>query len=492
MVTVNNNVTATISAAITGTSALTTSGAGTLVLTGNNTSTGTTTIAGNTLQIGNGGTTGSVVGNIVDNGTLVFDRSDNLTYSGNISGTGNLAQTGAGTVTLTGNNTYVGNTNDVGPDGNGRTGTIVHTGTLEVSGGSLTHPNAVVSVGVGTGSNAIFKVTNGATATVSDLWVGGADWGFNDAGNTGTFIIHGGSSVTSEGAVFFGCANGGIGHGIVDGTGTSLTIKGDLSVGLVDNTGVTSTLAITNGAAVLCEHWAYLAANGTAGSVIVDGAGSSLTFLGGVDMANGNASVFTLAITNGGSVTTSGSMYSSPGNITASLGQGSGGLWNRDPKIIGYTAFYYASRMINDEWLSASQRHPLPLFRRCRNRRPRRECSCHELCGSASRQASGPCCSSTRIERMRVPFKSPLKAVAGPDISPARLASSHLAANNTFGAGSDATARADPNLPPVVSFNRRLCTKQCSRSPKLPSPFCAAKSQASRPKSSALGWLGLL
>ena len=32
--------------------------------------------------IGNGGTTGSVAGNIVDNGALIFNRSDALTYAG--------------------------------------------------------------------------------------------------------------------------------------------------------------------------------------------------------------------------------------------------------------------------------------------------------------------------------------------------------------------------------------------------------------------------
>jgi autotransporter-associated beta strand protein len=47
-------------------------GTGTLTPTGTNTYTRGTTIGDGTLQIGNGGTTGSIVGNVTNNGTLVF------------------------------------------------------------------------------------------------------------------------------------------------------------------------------------------------------------------------------------------------------------------------------------------------------------------------------------------------------------------------------------------------------------------------------------
>ena len=63
-----------------------------------------------TLQIGNGGTTGSITGNVVDNGTLAFDRSDAVTFGGVISGTGNVVQRGTGTLTVTAANTYTGTT----------------------------------------------------------------------------------------------------------------------------------------------------------------------------------------------------------------------------------------------------------------------------------------------------------------------------------------------------------------------------------------------
>ncbi len=85
-------------------------GTGTLTLSGDNTYTGATTISAGVLQLGAGGATGSIVGNVTDNATLAFDRSDSATFGGVISGAGIVDQIGGGTTILTGVNTYTGGT----------------------------------------------------------------------------------------------------------------------------------------------------------------------------------------------------------------------------------------------------------------------------------------------------------------------------------------------------------------------------------------------
>src|SRR5215472_9445226 len=105
-------------------------GAGTLVLTAPNTYSGPTTISAGTLVLGNGG---SILGNVVDNGTFAVNRSDAYTFSGAISGSGSFVQMGTGTTTLSDNSTYTGPT-------------TVSAGTLVVNGSIA---NSAVTVGAG-------------------------------------------------------------------------------------------------------------------------------------------------------------------------------------------------------------------------------------------------------------------------------------------------------------------------------------------------------
>jgi len=89
-----------IAPVMTGAGSLTKEGLGTLTLTGANSYGGGTTIAAGTLQLGNGGTSGSILGNVANSGVLAFNRSDAVTFGGTISGTGGVWQVGTGQTTL--------------------------------------------------------------------------------------------------------------------------------------------------------------------------------------------------------------------------------------------------------------------------------------------------------------------------------------------------------------------------------------------------------
>ena len=89
---------------------LTKAGEGTAIFTADNTYTGGTTISAGTLQLGNGGLTGTIAGDVVNNARLAFNRSDTVLFEGAISGSGSVEQRGTGTTTLSGANTYSGGT----------------------------------------------------------------------------------------------------------------------------------------------------------------------------------------------------------------------------------------------------------------------------------------------------------------------------------------------------------------------------------------------
>ncbi len=108
---------------ISGAGTLTQAGSGTLTITGDYAQSATTISAG-TLRLGNGGFNLSL-GSVVNQGALVFDRTDDVTHAGAISGAGSLAQLGSGTLTLTGASIYTG-------------GTTISGGTLRIGDGGST------------------------------------------------------------------------------------------------------------------------------------------------------------------------------------------------------------------------------------------------------------------------------------------------------------------------------------------------------------------
>jgi autotransporter-associated beta strand protein len=160
---------------ISGTGGLVKATAGTLILTGTNTYSGTTTINAGTLQIGNGGTGGTLgSGNVVDNASLVFNRSDAFTVANVITGGGSITKVGAGTLNLTGSNSAGNN----------------FTGTFNLTGGGL----AINGVFGDTAANAATLITAGGTVlSGSGTFRGSAavNGAINPGNSPGTLTIAG-------------------------------------------------------------------------------------------------------------------------------------------------------------------------------------------------------------------------------------------------------------------------------------------------------------
>ncbi|MFD1198291.1 autotransporter outer membrane beta-barrel domain-containing protein [Brucella gallinifaecis] len=125
------SITTTIASELQGSHGFTKTDYGTLILTGDNTYSGVTNVENGTLQIGNGGTTGSVAGDIVvgtndsHEARLVYNRSDDITVDKVISGTGTLVKENSNTLILTGENTYA-------------HGTTIDHGTVQIGNGGTT------------------------------------------------------------------------------------------------------------------------------------------------------------------------------------------------------------------------------------------------------------------------------------------------------------------------------------------------------------------
>ncbi|HWU72341.1 MAG TPA: autotransporter-associated beta strand repeat-containing protein [Sphingomonas sp.] len=287
------NVTATIASALTGSGGLDKTDLGTLVLTGTNSYAGGTTIAAGTLQLGNGGTTGSITGDVANNGRLVFDRSNALTFAGTISGSGALEQIGTGATTLTAANTYTG-------------GTTIAGGTLAISAsGGITS-----------------DVTNSATFQNAGTVAGSVT---NSAG--ATFTQTGGS--VSNGVVNGGTvnANGGALNGaITNNAGGSFTVGGIVTgnSGFSNANGATLAVAATGSYAI-----AGLLTN--SGSVTV-AHGGSLSAPAGIRNNAGdvitNHGTVTDALDNAGTVTNNGTYNANVASNTGTINNSAGATWN--------------------------------------------------------------------------------------------------------------------------------------------------------------------
>lgn len=149
---VGNDYTFTGAFGVNGPVTLIKDGDGTVTVATNNTYSLGTTVQNGTLRIGNGGTSGNLgTGAILNDGTIVIDRSDNLNLANAVSGIGSLVKEGPNTVTFTGGNskTYTGET-------------IVAEGTLNLASNDIfrNHSESVANLTIEEGA----LVTNGTGA----------------------------------------------------------------------------------------------------------------------------------------------------------------------------------------------------------------------------------------------------------------------------------------------------------------------------------------
>ena len=157
---------------------LTKSGSGTLTLTGTSSYTGLTTINAGTLQIGNGTTDGSIStsSGVVNNGTLAFNLTGNLTMPWAISGSGALTKSGGGTVIVTASNSYTG-------------ATTISAGALELGDGTAGHDGSLATSSIS--NNSLLKFNFYGVQTVAYPIIG---YGTIQTIGAGTVIFTGSNS----------------------------------------------------------------------------------------------------------------------------------------------------------------------------------------------------------------------------------------------------------------------------------------------------------
>ena len=278
-----------------GSGSMTKAGAGTLTLTGENTFSGATTISTGTLQIGDGTITGSISGDVVNNATLAFNRSDALSYGGAITGSGALVQAGAGTLTLTGVSSYSGST-------------TVAAGTLEVtSGGSVTGGGSLM---IGDGTTAALVVSGGSlTSAAATIGNGGSGVGSATI-SAGTWTSNGdlvvGANVASGTLAINGTGRVIVAGALTKGTYGTITLSsgGTLQIGTGGAGGSLGTDLVNDGALVFARSGISTYSRIVSGTGTLTQQGSGILSLSGANTYSGGTTVTngTLAVTSGGSI----------------------------------------------------------------------------------------------------------------------------------------------------------------------------------------------
>ncbi|MCW2477666.1 autotransporter-associated beta strand repeat-containing protein [Candidatus Symbiopectobacterium sp. NZEC135] len=235
----NRSGTLTYGGLISGDGALRKTGSGTLILAGNSTYAGGTTLSSGTLQLGNGATSGSIVGNIINNATLAFNRSDAINYGGIISGNGAVIQNGSGATTLSANNSY--------------------SGTTSVSNGSLyINGNQTSATGTTTVSNGAMLGGNGTIGGAVTVANGGILSPGAASGRVGTLTINGSLTLNNTSILNYTLGEA----GVINGTNNDLTVvNGNLTLDGILNITESAPGAFTPGLYRLIDYRGTLTNN---------------------------------------------------------------------------------------------------------------------------------------------------------------------------------------------------------------------------------------
>ncbi len=215
-------------ASVTLAGAVTKLGTGTQIFSGANAYTRGTTLSAGTLRIGAGGTVGILTGGVVNNASLIFDRSDDTTFVGVISGTGTVVKLGAGVLTLTGANTFSGVATITGGTlriGNGATagtlgaGNITNNSVLD-----FTRTDLVAVTGVISGTGSVTSAGGTVVLTGANTYSGGTTI-------TGGVIGAYHNAALGSGTLTVGDATLRIGRTVTT-LANALTLTGDVTVDL--------------------------------------------------------------------------------------------------------------------------------------------------------------------------------------------------------------------------------------------------------------------